>query len=309
MTMPVVELEAVSRHYGRLKALDELTLSVGDGEVLGLLGHNGAGKSTTMKLLLGLIGPTAGRLRVFGKSPTGDEAQAMRYRLGYLPESVSFYDLMSGREVLIYFARLKGVAKQQCDELLHRVGLDDAAGRRVKTYSKGMRQRLGLAQALLGEPRLLLLDEPTAGLDPVATREFYETIDELRRQGTTIILSSHVLAGIEQHIERAVILRNGKLQATGSLDELRRQAQLPLLIHVYGTWAEDSWQDIRSMATVEQVMAGQISIHGRLEDKIELTRRVLEHPGISDFEICEPSLEALYSHFSSNQANGEVRDA
>lgn len=307
MTTPVVELEAVSKHYGQLKALDELSLLVGDGEVLGLLGHNGAGKSTTMKLLLGIISPTAGQLRVFGQSPTADDAQALRYKLGYLPESVSFYDLMSGREVLIYFARLKGVGKQQCDELLHRVGLGNAAGRRVKTYSKGMRQRLGLAQALLGEPRLLLLDEPTAGLDPLATREFYQTIDELRRQGTTIILSSHVLAGIEHHIERAVILSNGKLRATGSLDELRSQAQLPLLIHVYGSWPEDSWQDLRSMATVEQITAGQISIRGRLEDKIELTHRVLEHPGISDFEVCEPSLEALYSHFSSDQANREMR--
>ncbi|MCW9012493.1 MAG: ABC transporter ATP-binding protein [Gammaproteobacteria bacterium] len=304
---PVVELEAVSKHYGALKALDELSLSVGDGEVLGLLGHNGAGKSTTMKLLLGIISPTAGQLRVFGQSPTADDAQALRYQLGYLPESVSFYDLMSGHEVLLYFARLKGVGKQQCDELLHRVGLGNAAGRRVKTYSKGMRQRLGLAQALLGEPKLLLLDEPTAGLDPLATREFYQTIDELRRQGTTIILSSHVLAGIEQHIERAVILSNGKLRATGSLDELRRQAQLPLLIHVYGSWPEDSWQDLQSIATVEQITAGQISIQGRLEDKIELIRRVLEHPGISDFEICEPSLEALYSHFSSDQANREMR--
>lgn len=308
MSAAVVELEAVSKHYGPLKALEHLDLSVGNGEVLGLLGHNGAGKSTTMKLLLGLIGPTAGQLRVFGHSPLGDNARELRYRLGYLPESVNFYDLMSGREVLHYFARLKGCAKQQCDELLRRVGLGDAAGRRVRTYSKGMRQRLGLAQALLGEPKLLLLDEPTAGLDPLATREFYQTIDELRSQGTTIILSSHVLAGIEQHIERAVILRKGRLQATGSLDELRRQARLPLQIHVHGSWAQDSWQDLQSMASITQQQGGQVTIHGRLEDKVELTRRVLARPGISNFEVCEPSLEDLYSHFSSEPLNGRRTD-
>lgn len=299
MNTPIVEFDAVSKRYGSLLALNELSMSVGDGEMLGLLGHNGAGKSTSMKLMLGLIAPTEGNVRVLGQSPTAKNARELRYQLGYLPESVSFYDLMSGREVLEYFARLKGVEKRQCKALLQRVGLDDAANRRVKTYSKGMRQRLGLAQALLGKPRLLLLDEPTAGLDPVATREFYDTIDELRRQGTTIILSSHVLAGIEHHIDRAIILQQGHLQASGSLADLRCQAQLPLIIHAYGEWDHVSWQDLQTNISMEQDSSGKVTISGKLEDKLELTRWLLSHSGITNFEIHEPTLEALYNHFGS----------
>jgi len=136
-----------------------------------------------MKLILGILSASSGQVRVFGEDPRGPDSGRLRFQLGYLPENVSFYDNLSGREVLAYFARLKRVAPSEVDRLLTRVGLDHAARRRVRTYSKGMRQRLGLAQALLGEPRLLLLDEPTAGLDPMATRDVYNTIDELRSRG------------------------------------------------------------------------------------------------------------------------------
>ena len=299
MNTPIVEFAAASKHYGSLQALNRLSLSVGDGEMIGLLGHNGAGKSTSIKLLLGLIAPTQGQVRVFGESPTAKNARELRKQLGYLPESVSFYDLMSGQEVLEYFARLKRVAKSQCQELLQRVGLAEAAGRRVKTYSKGMRQRLGLAQALLGKPRLLLLDEPSAGLDPVATRELYNTINELRRQGTTIILSSHVLAGIEQHIDRAVILQKGCLQASGSLAQLRHQAKLPLIIHLYGRFNDILWQNCPRAIEIEAQDSDKLSLSAKLEDKLELTRWLLGHSGINNFEIQEPTLDAIYNHFGS----------
>ncbi|SCZ68488.1 ABC transporter ATP-binding protein, partial [Thiohalomonas denitrificans] len=253
MSTPAVRLQDVHKHYGSLRALDGLSLEVGAGEVLGLLGHNGAGKSTTIKLILGLIEATGGEVQVLGRSPCGQDNQKLRMMLGYLPESVRFYEQLSGREVLDYFARLKGVDRKQVGRLFEQVGLAHAADRRVKTYSKGMRQRLGLAQALLGQPKLLLLDEPTVGLDPLATREFYQRVDELRRQGTTVILCSHVLPGIEEHIDRAVILAEGKLRAAGSVAELRRQAELPLTIEVHGHWSDGAWNDVAGQYTVNQI--------------------------------------------------------
>ncbi|WP_312359874.1 ABC transporter ATP-binding protein, partial [Stutzerimonas balearica] len=175
--MNAVEIQGVSQRYGSMTVLHDLHLSLGEGEVLGLFGHNGAGKTTSMKLILGLLAPSVGEVRVLGRAPADPQ---VRRQLGYLPENVTFYPQLSGRETLRHFSRLKGAALGQVDELLEQVGLIHAADRRVKTYSKGMRQRLGLAQALLGEPRLLLLDEPTVGLDPIATGDLYRLIDTLR---------------------------------------------------------------------------------------------------------------------------------
>ncbi len=227
--MSLVEIDGATLRYGALTALSGLDLRLEPGEVLGLLGHNGAGKTTTIKLVLGLLAPSEGRVRVLGHDARSLEA---RRQLGYLPENVTFYPQLSGAETLRHFARLKGVAPAEAARLLEQVGLGHAARRRLKTYSKGMRQRLGLAQALLGEPRLLLLDEPTVGLDPLATVELYQLLDRLRGQGTGIVLCSHVLPGVETHIDRAAILAGGRLQVAGSLAELRRKAALPTRVRL-----------------------------------------------------------------------------
>ncbi|MBI3144729.1 MAG: ABC transporter ATP-binding protein, partial [Pseudogulbenkiania sp.] len=194
----------------------------------GLIGHNGAGKSTLFKMMLGLIRPSAGRLSVLG-SPTGGAAfRAVRRHIGYLPEQLALYDNLSGAETLAYFARLKGADPQQVAPLLDKVGLAHAATRRVSGYSKGMRQRLGLAQALLGNPQLLFLDEPTTGLDPEAIRAFYRMLAELREQGVSMILTSHILAEIQERVDRLAIMKSGRLQALGTVQELRESLPLPL---------------------------------------------------------------------------------
>ncbi|MFD2190684.1 ABC transporter ATP-binding protein [Pistricoccus aurantiacus] len=296
---PVIAFDRVTKRYGDSKSLDALDLQVPPGEVLALLGHNGAGKTTAMKLILGLIVPSEGEVRVFGSSPQNAEASQLRHRLGFLPENVGFYEQLSGREVLDYFARLKRTDRRQIDGLLEQVGLGAAANRRVKTYSKGMRQRLGLAQALLGEPQLLLLDEPTTGLDPAATRDFYTTIEALRARGCTVLLSSHVLPGVEPYIDRALILGAGRRLALGSIDELRQQAALPLTIRVKGDWT------VRP-PSVPEAEGTPSGLNGHAQEfrispahKMAVLRRLSQTPEVEDIELLPPTLEHLYTHFSA----------
>ncbi len=300
MTGAVVEFEGAGKHYGGLTALEGLDLSIPAGEVLGLLGHNGAGKTTAIKLIIGIIAPSEGRVRMLGCVPGERAGRSVRLQIGYLPESVSFYDQLTGREVLDYFARLKGAARRQRNELLAQVGLADAADRRVKTYSKGMRQRLGLAQALLGQPRLLLLDEPTVGLDPIGTRDFFAALTELRRQGTTVVLCSHVLPGIEGHVDRVAILGRGRLRALGTLDELRRDTGLPLVIRARGHWAAGFWEGkLAEQHLVSYSVNGtQLELAGTYESKMNMMRLLASESTVEDIEVFPPSLEALYAHYS-----------
>ncbi|MDH5183936.1 MAG: ABC transporter ATP-binding protein [Gammaproteobacteria bacterium] len=297
---PVIELRGVSKHYGNFHALDDINLSVGEGEILGLLGHNGAGKTTTMKLILGVITASSGEVRLLGKSPIGRHADVLRRSMGYLPENVSFYSQMTGREVLYYFAQLKDIATSTCKELLQRVGLSHAADRRVGTYSKGMRQRLGMAQALLGNPKLLLLDEPTAGLDPTATAEFYEMLQILRQQGTSVLLSSHVLPGIERYIDRVAILGGGRLLDVGTINELSLRAQLPISVHARGQWPDVDWATRLSKRALnfQHISEQRLELTAHLDSKLELMRILLAEPTIEDIEIISPSLDQLYAHYN-----------
>ncbi len=306
MSEPAVTLDRVHKDYGPVHALDGLTLGVRAGEVLGLLGHNGAGKTTTIMLALGVIAPSRGQVRVLGGSPIGKGARRLRRLIGYLPESASFYGQLTGREVLEYFARLKGVRAREAQGLLLTVGLAAEADRRVKSYSKGMCQRLALAQALLGRPRLLLLDEPTAGLDPLATQELFQIIDELRRKGSTVVLSSHVLSGIEAHIDRAAILAGGRLRAVGTLESLRRQAGLPLVIRARGSWQPRAWEKRLQRSGVQgyRVNGTQVEVLSPLDQKLPVIRALLEEAGVDDIELLPPTLESLYAHFNDARGGG-----
>ncbi|MCQ2043918.1 Cu-processing system ATP-binding protein [Stutzerimonas kunmingensis] len=302
--MNAVEIQGVSQRYGSMTVLHDLNLNLGEGEVLGLFGHNGAGKTTSMKLILGLLAPSEGQVKVLGRAPNDPQ---VRRQLGYLPENVTFYPQLSGRETLRHFARLKGAALSQVDELLEQVGLAHAADRRVKTYSKGMRQRLGLAQALLGEPKLLLLDEPTVGLDPIATQDLYLLIDRLRQRGTSIILCSHVLPGVEAHINRAAILAKGRLQAVGSLSQLRAEAGLPVRIRASGVSERDSWLQRwtdagHSARGLSESSLEVIAVNGH---KLVLLRQLLGESEPEDIEIHQPSLEDLYRYYMERA--GDVR--
>lgn len=224
-----VSLRGATKHYGALHAVDGVDLDIARGEIFGLIGHNGAGKSTLFKMMLGLVPATKGDILVGGASVRGRGFRAARRHLGYLPENVVLYDNLNGLETLNFFAHLKGAPLAQCQGVLDRVGLAHAGKRPVREYSKGMRQRLGFAQALLGSPQVLFLDEPTSGLDPQAIRDFYATLRGLQGEGVTIIITSHILAELQERVGRLAILTAGKVQALGSVQQLREQTHMPLV--------------------------------------------------------------------------------
>lgn len=208
---PVIVARGVHKHYGLIHAVDGVDLEVRSGELFGLIGHNGAGKSTMFKMMLGLIPLTAGEIRIDGAPVPGSDFRAVRRKVGYLPENVVLYDNLTGAETLDFFARLKGVSPAQNAALLERVGLMHAAKRRVREYSKGMRQRLGFAQALLGKPRILFLDEPTAGVDVELRRDMWQLVRRLRDSGVTVILTTHYIEEAEEMADRIGVITRGEL--------------------------------------------------------------------------------------------------
>jgi ABC-2 type transport system ATP-binding protein len=223
----VIETRALSKVYSdfwgrpKVRALKALDLEIKQGEIFGLLGPNGSGKTTTIKLLLGLLFPTDGRALVFGKDATD---VAKNQRIGYLPEESYLYRFLNAEETLDFYGRLfeipHDVLRRRIDALIKLVRLEPARKRQLKEYSKGMTRRIGLAQALINEPDLILLDEPTSGLDPIGTREMKDMILDLRNQGKTVVMCSHLLADVQDVCDRIAILHQGELKELGRVDHL-----------------------------------------------------------------------------------------
>lgn len=298
----MIVARAVRKHYGPIHAVDGVDLEIGSGELFGLIGHNGAGKSTMFKMMLGLIPASAGEIHIDGAAVGGGDFRAVRRKVGYLPENVVLYDNLTGAETLAFFARLKGVSPAANARLLDRVGLAHAAARRVREYSKGMRQRLGFAQALLGSPKILFLDEPTTGLDPEAIRGFYAILRDLRSEGVTTVITSHILAEIQERVDRLAIMAAGKVQACGTVQGLREQMKLPLTIVAR--------IDPAALGTVRSRLAGQVSgelevrdgvltLPCRRDDKMALLAALLGlGSAVQDLSVHEPSLEDVFFGFS-----------
>ena len=301
-----ISLRKVSKQFGKVRAVDEVSLDIQRGELFGLIGHNGAGKSTLFRMMLGLLGVTSGEILINGVSVSGRGARAVRRSIGYLPENVVLYDNLNAYETLRFFSRLKNVAEDDAARVLDLVGLTGAAKRRVREYSKGMRQRLGFAQALLGSPQLLFLDEPTNGLDPEAIRAFYAILRKLRDQGVTIIITSHILAEIQQRVDRLAILAGGRLVALGTVGELREKLELPLVFEVRVPAAEAA-----ELAAGLQTVAVH-EVHSEADgDTVTVQAEVLRTRKMEgfavlagfagtvlDFNVREPSLEDVFFGFA-----------
>lgn len=227
MSETIISLQGLTKRYGTFTAVDHLDLTLQKGEIFGILGPNGAGKSTTILMMLGLTEPTEGTALVLGHNATR-EPMAVKRKVGYLPDNVGFYEEMTGKENLIFTAELNNFTRQEGEEralqLLKRVGLLDAADKKAGTYSRGMRQRLGLADLLIKEPELIILDEPTLGIDPEGVRDFLQLIQTLsREEGMTVLLSSHHLHQVQQICDRVGLFVRGKMIAVGKIEELSRQ--------------------------------------------------------------------------------------
>ena len=216
-----VDIDSVSRYFGSVKAVDGLSLVLAPGEIVGFLGTNGAGKTTTIKMTLGLLAPTSGTVKVLGGDPSDP---CVRAHIGYMPEVATYYPYLDARELLSFYGGICGLdaktVRRRTDELLDVVGLADAAKRPLKTYSKGMLQRAGIAQALLNDPDLLVLDEPFTGLDPLARIHFRELLLDLKRRGKTVFFSSHELGETELLCDRVAIMKKGRCVYQGPVRDL-----------------------------------------------------------------------------------------
>ncbi|MBA2503624.1 MAG: ABC transporter ATP-binding protein [Pyrinomonadaceae bacterium] len=285
--MAVIEIENLTKDYEigffkkrRVRALDDLTLAVDQGEIFGFLGPNGAGKTTTIKLLMRLIYPTSGRARILGRDINDI---SMHQLIGYLPEQPYFYDYLTARELLEYCAELFGMRREarrkRAEELLRLVGLEEKSWtKQLRRLSKGMTQRVGLAQALVNDPEVVFLDEPMSGLDPIGRREVRDIIQSLRERGTTVFLCSHILADIEVLCDRAAVMRGGRLAHLGTLEELRgREADGSMEITIAASDPRSVISAFTSLANsrVEQTPGGariEVKSEDQVDEAIRLAR-------------------------------------
>jgi Cu-processing system ATP-binding protein len=302
LTDQLIEIRGVHKRYGAIDAVDGVDLDIRAGELFGLIGHNGAGKTTLFKMMLGLLPATSGEIRIGGQAVRGEAFRQVRRSIGYLPESLALYDNLTGLETLHFFARLKGAERATCPALLAQVGLADAAGQRVRNYSKGMRQRLGFAQALLGAPRLLFLDEPTNGLDPQGILEFYRILADLRQGGVTVVLTSHILAEIQQRVDRLALMRNGRIQALGTVQALREGQDLPLTLRVgFRPEGEIALRRMLCELAIDGIESGSEVLRFSCPRQCKmavLTALAGLGPALTDIDVHEPSLEDIFMGYA-----------
>ena len=291
----MIRFASTAKSFGSIEALSPLDLDIHDGEWLGVFGRNGSGKTTLLRMLVGLSQPSSGEIQIDGTAPGPEDWRQFRRSLGFMPERISLFDNLTGEKTLRYFARLKQVDQAEVLPILERVGLAEAARRKTSGYSKGMRQRLNLAQALLGDPKFLVLDEPIEGLDAHGVKDFFELLKSVKDR--TVVFSSHRLPLISRIVDRICILSKGKVKALGTEDELYEKVNLPVRVIIRPLRDTAA----RLAAAVDALdSASLVSQNGRLvvsvaqKDKLQFLSELSKlGPEMHDIRIEEPSLEEV----------------
>ncbi len=313
---PVIETRGLTKVYNGLVAVDHLDLTIHEGEVYGLLGPNGSGKTTTILMLLGLTEPTEGEVQVVGWDPRRYPLR-VKAQVGYIPDQVGFYGDLTAWENLMYTAKLNGIPRKEAyrriEDALNRVGLQDVAHRPVRTFSRGMRQRLGVADVLIKNPRVIIMDEPTQGLDPESAREFLDLIRELKGEGRTILLASHLLHQVQAVCDRVGLFRRGKKTLEGTVEELALQVLgMSHYVHV------EVEKDAPRLAQVVRRVPGvtDVEIHddrtlwvkSRKDVRPEVAKAVVQAGGrLLRLDVELPSLDDIYAHYFKSEA-GETEN-
>jgi ABC-2 type transport system ATP-binding protein len=304
MSTPAIRAEALTKRYGSTTAVDRLDLSIEKGDVFGLLGPNGAGKTTTILMILGLTDPTSGTISTLGYNPLRQPLEVKR-RVGYVPDSVGFYDHMTGSDNLRFTGRLGGLRSDRIEEsiqsALESVHLTEAADRRVGTYSRGMRQRLGIAEILVRKVEVAILDEPTSGLDPQTTREFLDLIRSLKGEGLTVVLSSHLLDLVQNICDRVALFSNGRIGLTGRVDDLMKE----VLGGIYALDLEASGENlshrlssINGVQRVTSSAGNRFRIDATADVRSAIAKSVVDAGGqLRALSMGSASLEDVYTRY------------
>jgi ABC-2 type transport system ATP-binding protein len=310
----VIRAEQLTKRYGATLAVDHIDIAVNAGEIVGILGPNGSGKTTTILMLLGLTEPTSGRALVAGYDPLREPLEVKR-RVGYLPDQIGFYDGLSARDNLAYTGRLAGISRREIDErfavAIERVGLGDVGRARVGTFSQGMRQRLGLAEVLMKQPSVAILDEPTTALDPHATLEFLEMIRGLKSDGTTVLLSSHHLDQVQSVCDRVALFNRGRIALSGSVTELASRVLgggYVIDVEARGAGLGDRLAAVPGVVRVQPLDLGPDSQRYRVDCQSDLradiARRLAPEFELTGIHFAAPSLTEVYNRYFE-----EARDA
>jgi len=299
----VIRAEQLTKRYGANLAVDHIDLEVDAGEIVGILGPNGSGKTTTILMLLGLTEPTGGRAVVAGFDPLRDPLEVKR-RVGYMPDQVGFYDGLSARDNLAYTGRLAGLPRQEIDErfadAMERVGLGAVARDRVRTFSQGMRQRLGLAEVLMKRPSVAILDEPTTALDPHSTQEFLEMIRGLKADGTAVLLSSHHLDQVQSVCDRVALFNRGRIALAGTVTELAGQVLgggHVIDVEARGPGIAERLAAVPGVVRVQALGGERYRVDCQRDLRAEIARRLAPEVELVGINFAAPSLNEVYTRY------------
>ncbi len=318
MSKTVIEIKGLTKRYDKVVAVDHLDMTIQEGEVFGMLGPNGSGKTTTILMMLGLTEPTEGQVRVLGLDPAR-QPLSVKARVGYIPDQVGFYDELTAVENLLYTARLNGIPRKEAltriEESLRRLGLGEVMNRPVKTYSRGMRQRLAVADVLIKQPQMIIMDEPTQGLDPEGAHEFLNIIRQLKEEGITLMLASHLLHQVQAVCDRVGLFYQGKMGLSGTIDELARQYMkggYRIELEVLGDRQaiEKALRQVEGVTDVTYLGKDLYEVRARGDLRAETARAaVLADGRLLSLNVEAPSLDDIYvryfqevEHDSSKQA-------